>query len=190
MDISWNEAVDRLSSVQEVTVNAREVYPKVLNNNGFVHHAPLVRGGRHLDGKSFCEEMNKIYHNGERIFAHVGRLHVAAIVPTENSDGTSSYKIIDSWDSSKRLIGEYWVRQAKKPTQVPTIESQRLLPRRILNVGKRLRHPTFGEGTIIVVSPGILTIDFGVNGSRRLGEDWVLKHCSIIDIQVDEPMNR
>lgn len=25
-----------------------------------------------------------------------------------------------------------------------------------------------------------LTIDFGDNGTRRLGEDWVIKNCSVV----------
>lgn len=58
MDISWSDAIDLLSSANETTVNAREVYPKILEQNGFVHHKPIIRGGRHLDGKSFCNEMH------------------------------------------------------------------------------------------------------------------------------------
>ena len=80
MDIPWSDAIDLLSSANETTVNAREVYPKILEQNGFVHHKPIIRDGRHLDGRSFCNEMNNIYRNGERIFAHVGRSHVAAII--------------------------------------------------------------------------------------------------------------
>ena len=108
MDISWNEVVDMLAEEKNATVNLTTVYSAVLRKKGFVHHHPLVRNGRRLDGKAFCEEMNKLYHNGERILAHVGRLHVAAIVPS-TTDGKTSYTIMDSWNSSKRLIGEYWV---------------------------------------------------------------------------------
>lgn len=28
---------------------------------------------------------------------------------------------------------------------------------------------------------GVLTVDFGEKGSRRLGKDWVQKHCSTIE---------
>ena len=113
LDISWGKAVDLLAAMQETTINSRKVYPAVLEQQGLIHHSPLCVGGRHLDGKTFCEKMNQTYHNGERIVAHVGRLHLAAIVPVAGADGKSSYKIIDSWDSSARLIGEYWVLPAK-----------------------------------------------------------------------------
>lgn len=174
MDISWSDAIDLLSSANETTVNAREIYPKILEQNGFVYHKPIIRGGRHLDGKSFCNEMHKIYHNGERIFAHVGRSHVAAIIPVHCGDGDTTYKIIDSWDSSKRTIGDYWVKSikasdkdlsAKKPT------------RKTFNIGTQLLHPSFGIGTVTSIAPGILTVDFKANGLRRLGETWAREHC-------------
>ena len=115
MEITWEDALDTLAAMREVTVNAREVYPRVLEKHGFLHHPPLVRNGRKLDGNAFCEEMSKTYRHGERIFARVGRLHAAAIVPIQDEEGKESYKIIDSWDSSARLIGEYWVSAAHSP---------------------------------------------------------------------------
>lgn len=182
MDITWNDALDALAAMQEVTINAREVYPRILEKYGFIHHNPLVCNGHRLDGKAFCEEMSRIYHNGERIFAHVGRLHVAAIVPVHGAEGNKTYKIIDSWDSSTRLIGEYWVLPANSheskndvPSSLSTGNQQPL------SIGVRLKHPKFGVGIITEVVTGILTIDFGENGSRRLGETWVRKHCPIIE---------
>lgn len=181
MDISWKDAIDILSTLQEVTVNAREVYPAVLEKNGFIHHRPLVRDGRYLNGQDFCEEMNKLYHNGERIFAHVGKLHVAAIVPV-SSGGRSSYRIIDSWDSSMRLVGEYWVLPTTMhETEGTAAKSQGTQGQKETCVGDLLIHPTFGQGIITEAVLGVLTIDFGEKGSRRLGEDWVQKHCSIIE---------
>lgn len=35
MGISWSDAIDLLSSANETTVNVREVYPKILEQNGF-----------------------------------------------------------------------------------------------------------------------------------------------------------
>lgn len=190
MNISWDEAIDMLSDIKEVTVNAREVYPAVLEKMGFIHHCPLVRGGRHLDGQDFCEEMNKRYHNGERIFAHVGRLHVAAIVPVSGA-GRTSYKIIDSWDSSARLIGEYWVLPAKTyKTEGTATESKGAKNKKEPRIGRWLNHPTFGEGVITEVAVGVLTVDFGEKGFRRLGEDWVHKHCFISEARMDHKCQR
>lgn len=124
--------------------------------------------------------MNRIYHNGERIFAHVGRLHVAAIVPVSSEDGSKSYKIIDSWDSSARLIGEYWVLPAKTSKSEDNDPSS--LGRKnqqTLSAGIRIDHPRFGKSIIAEAAKGILSIDFGENGFRRLDEHWVRKHCLI-----------
>lgn len=182
MDITWNDALDTLASMREVTVNAREVYPRILEKYGFIHHNPLVRNGHRLDGKAFCEEISRIYHNGERIFAHVGRLHVAAIVPVRGDEGSKTYKIIDSWDSSTRLIGEYWVLPANSPKSKNDVSSSLSTGnQQPLSIGTRLKHPTFGVGIITEVVTGILIMDFGENGSRRLGETWIRKHCPIIE---------
>ncbi len=181
MDITWSKAIDLLSTMREVTVNAREVYPRVLEKHGFVHHNPLMKNGRRLDGKAFCEEMNRVYHNEERIFAHVGRSHVAAIVLVSLDDRSRSYKIIDSWDSSDRLIGEYWVL-AKKSSKTNLVASAPVgeeRPRQT-GVGSKLHHPSFGDGVVIQTASGVLTIDFGDNGTRQLGEDWVIKNCSVV----------
>lgn len=167
MDISWSDAIDLLSSTNETTVNAREVYPKILEQNGFVRHKPIIRNGRHLDGRSFCNEMNKTYRHGERIFAHVGRLHAAAIIPVSCDDGDTTYKIIDSWDSSKRTIGDYWVKSVKV-TVKDSLEKKPF--KKTFDIGTELLHPSFGIGTVTATVPGILTVDFKSNGLRRLGE--------------------
>ena len=169
MDISWNEAMDRLASVGETTVNAREVYPKVLEREGFTCHKPLTRNGRRLTGRDFCIEMDKQCQNGERIFAHSGRSHAVAIVPVDGH-----YRVIDSWDSTSHTIGDFWFKVNK------TLEPEAMLKRipcNLLVVGESLRHPSFGVGIVVAAVPGVVTIDFGVNGIRRLGTDWVSKNC-------------
>ena len=172
MDVSWCEALDRLASIGESTVNSKHVYPELLKQAGFLHYNPILKNGRHLDGNAFCQELDKRYHNGERIFAHVGRNHVAAFIPTE---GVSGYKIIDSWDSSRRSIGDYWVKPIKQNTVVPESQIENGF-----RVGDTLRHPSFGDGIVSSVDSGVMVVDFGVNGFRRLGEEWVCKNCSHI----------
>ena len=119
MDITWNEALERLSSIGSVTINSRAVYSQFLRREGFVRYKPMIKDGYKLNGKAFCDEMNKRYHNGERILAKVGKCHIAAIV-ADSSD--SKYKIFDSWDSSERTIGEYWVKFVEKPKEISLVE--------------------------------------------------------------------
>lgn len=113
MDITWAEAVELLAATEKTTINSRKVYPDILKTNGFVNHKAIKHGGRYIDGRTFCEEMNNTYHNGERIIVFVHRSHLAAVVPVD-SDGRKTYKFIDSWDSSKKKIGEYWVLPGNK----------------------------------------------------------------------------
>ena len=189
LEISWSEALDLLTSSGKTTVNTKEVYLKVLKEKGFRHHKPIIRNGRHLNGEEFCEEMSRVYHQGERIFAHAGRAHAAAIVPIEEDNGQFSYKIIDSWDSSKRTIGEFWVRPVKAKESEPSYvqhhnkesESSRMQRHnRTFHVGESINHPSFGTGIIIAVTSGVLTVDFVTSGVRRLGEAWARSHCTDI----------
>lgn len=49
-------------------------------------------------------------------------------------------------------------------------------------VGDSLWHPSFGVGVITDVIPGVVTIDFGSKGLRRLGSAWVSNNCSRIAV--------
>lgn len=81
-----------------------------------------------------------------------------------------------------RLIGEYWVLPTTMhKTEGTTAKFQGTHGQKETCVGGLLIHPTFGQGIITDAVLGVLTIDFGEKGSRRLGEDWVQKHCSIIE---------
>lgn len=172
LNIAWCEALDLLASFNEPTINSKNIYPKLLEREGFIYHKAIVRNGRRLTGAEFCREMDGSYHNGERIFAHVGRSHVAAIVPTE---ANSKYKVIDSWDSSQRNIGEYWVKPViSTPYSLSDTQGK---DSKAVNVGDIIRHPSFGVGVVKATSSGVLTVDFVTNDTRRLGEEWVLKNC-------------
>ena len=92
---------------------------KLLEDKGYIRHKQMKRNGSVLTGKEFCELMNKTYHRGERIFAHVGRSHVAAILPI-TVDGVTGYQVEDSWDSSGRTVGDYWVEALEKPVNPKT----------------------------------------------------------------------
>lgn len=171
MNITWNEALERLSAVGGTTINSRDVYPRFLEREGFVHHKPMMKGGHRLSGKAFCEEMNNLYHDGERIFAHVGRNHVAAIIPDSND---SKYKIFDSWNSSESFIGEYWVKPIEKQKGIPEVENK---DNKSFVVGDMIYHPSFKEGIVIDVTSKVVTADFGIRGIRRLGKSWVIEYC-------------
>lgn len=113
--------------------------------------------------------MDRQCRNGERIFAHCGRSHAVAIVPIDGH-----YRVIDSWDSTSHTIGDFWVKANEKPKTETVTERMSC---DCFVVGDSLRHPSFGVGTVTAVAPRVVTVDFGVNGIRRLGTDWVSKKC-------------
>ncbi len=184
LDISWASAVEKLAAMNEPTINAREVFRQLLIQEGFVHHKPLVRDGKRLKGKQFCLELNRIYLHGERIFAFVGRLHVAAVVPVESGDQGMTYKITDSWDSSERLIGDFWFKPAQEPSpREKEPRPRKETPATDLFLSQKVRHPAFGEGTIVGLeeksSSTVLSIQFPDVGLKRLESRWVQEHCEL-----------
>ena len=179
LGLSWEESLETLLAEGDPTVNSSRVYEKVLARRGFVRCKPLTDRGRRLDGAAFCKELDWRCREGERVLAHVGRSHVAAVLPQPRPQGGTRYKILDSWDSTDRKIGEFWVLPAKekagepepKAPQTPAPPPERF-PR-----GSRMTHPDFGAGQVTRTEDYVLTVDFGAQGIRRLGRSWVERNC-------------
>lgn len=175
LDISWDEAMDRIASAsgnENTTVNTASVYHQLLKKEGFSRRSPMQVNRKKLTGKVFCRELDKVLLNGERVFAYVGRNHVAAVLPfVEN--GTTRYKIVDSWDSSDRLIGDYWIKE-------PTREEGRMSIEKVMLVGSYVTHPLFGRGKVQSVHrSGWVAIDFPKGGFRLLDCRWIKHNCII-----------
>ncbi len=175
LNVSWEESLRLLAAENHTTVNAREVYPVVLAKLGFVRHEPIIWQGRRMDGTVFCAEMNHRYQNGERIFAHAGQHHVCAVIPTKCADGATRYKLNDSWDSTSRPIGEYWVLPAELLPERKNRPAERPAE---LTVGSIIVHKMYGKGVITAENGSILSIDFGEKGIRRLEKTWVGQNCT------------
>lgn len=108
LECSWHDAVDILAQTSDYTdpcINSRRNINNTLKRLGFKHFSGIKIGRRYANGTELCKLLGDRYHNGERIYAQVGKRHCAAIVPSE-ADG---YKIRDTWDSTEREIIEYWV---------------------------------------------------------------------------------
>ena len=161
-----SEALDLLAEECDSPINHGVVYKKLLRKKGFIQHKALLKNGRKLNGKEFCAEMTKVYRSGERIFAHLGRCHVGAVLPTKGVDGRPVYKIFDSWDSSSRLVGEFWVSTIEKSKEKSKPESAEFI------IEDEICHPNFGKGVIISVQNDTLTVLFE-KGERRLSVRWV-----------------
>ncbi len=140
---------------------------------------------RLLTGKQFCEEMNHTFSNGEKIFAFVGRSHVAAILPYIDADYKVHYRITDSWDSSDRKIGEYWVSTSMENIQKTVPGSVDLLqkPDMPISVGTTVTHPKYGCGNIIQIveksNDLILEIEFSRVGTKKISKSWLDSNCKV-----------
>lgn len=182
MGITWHETVDGLikcTNYSRIIINTTEVFSKFLADNGYVKHKQLRLNGRCMKGTAFCEEMSRNYQHGERIFAFSGRSHVVAVMPTLEN-GKYNYYIEDTWDSSGRTIGEYWVENLNH--QSATISKKKVLETTFeFKIGQKIQHPKFGIGHIEeILKTGvnaILVVEFSEVGMKKLGAKWVDEHC-------------
>lgn len=172
-NVSWCEAMDKLAKSTDYSTTAFNVEPfinKALEAEGFIRHNPITSDGKLLTGKEFCQEVTARYHKGERIFAYVGNNHAVAVLPVDDGK-TIRYKIMDSWNSSDRKIGTYFVKEVSDRTAKVALANE-------LKRGSKVVHPVFGEGTIKGTShDGWLVILFGSAGQRLIDTKWVLHNC-------------
>lgn len=175
LDIPWGEALARLASYGAATVNVAKIYERLLADEGFLEHKSLRDDGILLTGAEFCDAMDHRYHDGERIFIHCGPHHVAAVLPIRNEKGVLHYRIVDSWDSSERRIGSYWVQRRNR--RLSDLDDEDNI------TGKRLEHPVFGSGVILGFSGPcacpMLRVRFERAGIKLLGRQWAFEHCHI-----------
>lgn len=162
-----------------IIINTPEVFSKFLADNGYIKHNQLRPNGRCMKGNAFCEEMAKKYFHGERIFAFSGRSHVVAVMPTLEN-GKYTYYIEDTWDSSSRTIGDYWVENLNHKTTIVSREKTPTVTY-AFNVGQIINHPKFGSGCIEEIlksdKSAILVVMFDTVGVKKLGAKWVNDHC-------------
>ena len=176
-DFSWEETIDRLAEGTHyisTTINSPDIYETYLKQIGFERRPAMLRNGKKLDGNEFCKELDKVLHLGETVFANVGRSHVAAVLPFKEN-GMTHYKIVDSWDSTSRKIGEYWI----KPVPVNDATSS---AKERCSVGSVIVHPVYGRGRVIDIHAlGWATVLFPQHGERRLDIRWLLQNCTFLE---------
>ncbi len=180
-DISWEEAIHRLAKSCEyccTKLNSAHMYAFLTSEYGFTYHEPVRIDRVELTGKEFCEWLSRNFRNGERIFAKVGRCHVAGVIPVREN-GTVQYVIRDSWDSSDEKIGGFWVYQPPVVNQAAPPEKE-ASPIVSVSEGENLIHPFYGEGTVLSfdADTGRVTVSFPKAGEKMLNISWIREHCS------------
>ena len=179
LNVSWEQAMERLGLEGDgnTQVNLSTHFDPILERNGFVRQGKLRTGNRLLTGKEFCEFLNRTYHHGERIFAFCGRSHVVAVVPVSDGEDRYRYKIVDTWDSTDRKIGYYWVKLD------PRTVAEKETPEALLSAGAEVQHPIFGKGRVSSVK-GVgrscmaeLVFEGGIR--KRLAATWIMECCKV-----------
>lgn len=178
LECSWHEAVDILAETSAYTdpqINSTSNINKTLKRLGFEMHAGVKSGRGFVSAANMCYTFNRLYQNGERIFAYLGTHHCAAILPVE-SGGKTGYKIQDTWDSTSRDVVEYWVLKHKGSEK----KQETVISTPAFAVGTVIKHPAFGEGVVIsVIGDGpskTLEIEFPAAGIKKISAAWLEKN--------------
>ena len=176
LEIPWGEAVRRLAAAQDYTetiINTVDNIEALLRKEGFEPFDAIRRNGRILTGKQFCDLIHDMFQAGTRIFGYVGNSHVVAILVFDGD-----YKIVDTWDSTDRLITKYWAkyperpRRREKPPQKPE-------PVTALYVGMQLRHSMYGCGTVTALRDSTATVRFASGTEKQFAAEWILANCKL-----------
>ena len=131
-----------------------------------------------LDGAEFCAYIRDMFPNDTTFLAYIGRSHVAAIKLIGDT-----YKIYDTWDSSRNIRIEYfWVKypeRKERPSRKAEPEEIKPAPP-VIEEGRKLEHKVFGIGTVVNIIFGdtpLVEIDFGSKGVKRFAESWIRENC-------------
>ena len=178
LEISWEEAAWKLAEAGNFVcteVNRTTNIEECLKREGFEGHGPMRKNGRILTGKEFCDLIHDMFQAGTRIYAYPGHHHAVAILVFDGD-----YKIVDTWDSTGKLITGYWVKYPERQQRVrPTKPNKPALPEKLtgFTVGTKVLHKVYGIGEITAVSEAIAVIRFENVQEKKLAVDWVLRNC-------------
>ena len=177
---SWEATLDMLAEAceyRDTHLNSVLVYQSLASEYEFDPRSRMREQGKGLTGIEFCDRMTLMCRNGERFFAHAGRNHTVGIIPVL-IDGMEQYAIADSWDSSREIIGDYWVYRPvrRKKPDPPKPEAGAPFS---LDPGTRLLHPAFGEGTVLQWNEKDqrVLIQFQQKKEKLLTAAWVRANC-------------
>lgn len=180
-DCSWGESLEMLAKsceYNDTSLNNMFTYRSLTSEYEFDPRSRLISDGRGMTGKEFCKRLDLIYRNGERFFAKVGGSHVVGIIPTV-INGEKQYAVADSWDSSSRKIGDYWIFRPVERKPISTQKLETGSKPLSLNIGDELIHPVFGKGIIQDTFPADnnVLIQFPEQGSKIFACSWIQSHC-------------
>ena len=174
LEVSWEEAVRRLAAAQDyraTVINTDRNIDALLKKEGFQAFDAIRRNGKILTGKQFCDLIHDMFQPGTRIFGYVGNSHAVAILVFDGD-----YKIVDTWDSTDRLITRYWAKYPERPRrrEKPQEKPDKLTK---LEIGTKLRHTMFGSGEVTAIDGQIAAVRFANGTEKRFPAEWILANC-------------
>lgn len=106
----YNKTVMELAELQCTTGYDScdsKLYDKYLQNKGWVKQKqPRKDNNTKYTGDEFCRKISKdVGFIGVNIIAHIGGNHIVCI-----KDINGAFKVHDTWDSTDRCIGNYWIK--------------------------------------------------------------------------------
>lgn len=118
MDITWQEAHCGLYNTEMRTMFVGDkAVEKYLQMEGWVKHKqPRKEDGTKYTGAQFARWLSTNFPNGElgNVICTVAN-HMFCIKATYSGDGINCrYKVHDTWNSTDKCIGNYWVKQVQR----------------------------------------------------------------------------
>ena len=117
----WDSVLDDLivfSHKYKVMPNEKACYGKYLESIGFSkENQPKYEDLNGMitkyTGEEFCDFLNRKSKATGLVYsvvAHIGTHHIVAIMFDEEKQ---TYKVFDTWNSSKKIIGNYWIKERR-----------------------------------------------------------------------------
>lgn len=107
---TWEQTLDDLVEVAKkykLMVDDDACYKRYLKSKGWIiYKQPRKQDNTKYTGEEFCDSIINNWPKDScldysRVIAHIGGHHIVAII-----DG----KILDTWNSSYKTVGNYWVK--------------------------------------------------------------------------------
>ena len=118
LDKDYNETLMEMAELSCKTgymLNDKKGIERYLASKGWVKHKqPRKSDNTKYTGKEWCEYISAFdpYAYSGNIVANIGGHHLVAIKPTFSGDGFNCrYKVHDTWDSTYKCVGNYWVKE-------------------------------------------------------------------------------
>lgn len=116
--VTWDEVLNELFTIalkEKIALDDAATYGRYLKAHGWKKEKqPRKNDNTKFTGAEWCVWLSVNRGDGDagRIFAHIGGHHAVCIAPTNEGDGINCrYKVLDTWDSTRGCIGNYWIKE-------------------------------------------------------------------------------